>query len=62
VFAVVVAVEEGLGDSLAVSFEGEGVVGHFCYGFEDDGVVGGGVGIAAPAERGVPVDEAGGNG
>jgi len=62
VFAEVVAVEKGLGDSLAVPFEGEGVVGHLGYGFEDDGVVGGFVGVAAPGEGRVAVDEAGGNG
>jgi len=62
VFAEVVAIEEGLGDSLAVSFEGEGVVGHFGDGFEDHGVVGGFVGVASPGEGGVAVDEAGGNG
>lgn len=61
-FAEVVAVEQGLGDGFAVGFEGEGAVGHAGYEFEDDGVVGGFKGCASPAERGVGVDEAGGNG
>lgn len=61
-FAEVVAVEESLGDSLACSFEGEGVVGHLGYGFEDYGVVRCFVGVAAPNEGGVAVDEAGGDG
>jgi hypothetical protein len=62
VFAEVVAVEEGLGDSYVIGYEGEGVVSHLCYGFEDYGVVGGGVGVTAPAEGGVAVDEAGWDG
>jgi hypothetical protein len=62
VFAEVVAVEQGLRDAGVAGDEGEGVVGHFCYGFEDYGVVGGGVGVAAPDEWGVAVDEAGGDG
>ena len=61
-FAEVVAVEEGLGDSFAGSFESQGVVGHPGYGFEDYRVVGGFVGGAAPGEGGVAVDEAGGDG
>ncbi len=62
VFAEVVAVEEGLGDAGGVGLEGEGVVGHLGDGFEDDGVVGGVVGVSAPGEGGVAVDEAGGDG
>ena len=60
--AEVVAVEEGLGDAFAVGAESEGVEGHAGYGFEDYGVVGGFVGGGTPAERGVAVDEAGGDG
>jgi hypothetical protein len=56
VLAVVVVVEEGLGDSLAVSFEGEGVGGHFGYGFEDDALWAVEWGVAAPAEGGVAVE------
>jgi hypothetical protein len=62
VFAEVVAVEKGLGDPGAFGAKGEGVVGHLCYGFEDYGVVGGGMGVGSPAEGGVAVDEAGGDG
>ena len=62
VLAEVVAVEEGLGDSGAVGLEGEGVVSHPGHGFEDNGVVGGIVGVASPDKRGVPVDQAGGDG
>jgi len=62
VFAEVVAVEESLGDCGAVGFQGKGVVGHFGYGFEDDGVVGGVVRRASPAEGSMAVDEAGGHG
>ena len=62
VFALVVAVEEGLGDSGVVGDEGEGFVGHAGYGFEDYGVVGGVVGVLAPAERGVTGYENGGDG
>jgi hypothetical protein len=62
VFAEVVAIEEGLGDASAFGVEGEGVVGHFGYGFEDYGVVGGIMGGEAPGKGGVPVNEAGGNG
>ena len=61
-FAEVVAVEEGLGDAGAFGAKGEGVVGHFGYGFENYGVVGGVVRSGTPAERGVAVDEAGGDG
>ena len=61
-FAEVVAVEEGLGDACAFGVEGEGVVGHFGYGFEDHGVVGGVVWGASPDEGSVAVDETGGNG
>ena len=61
-FAEVVAVEQGLGDALVAGDEGQGVVGHFGYGFEDYGVVGGVVGVLAPAEGGVAADEAGGDG
>ena len=60
-FAEVVAIEKGLGDSDRVGFQREGVVGHFGYGFEDYGVVGGGVGVSAPDEGGVAVDQAGGD-
>ena len=62
VFAEVVAVEEGLGDAFAVGAESQGVEGHFGYGFEDYGVVGGVVWVGAPAEGGVAVDQAGGDG
>ena len=51
------AVQEGLGDAFAARAEGEGAVGHAGDGFEDDGVVGGVVGVAAPAEGGVAGDE-----
>ena len=61
-FAEVVAVEEGLRNAGVVGDQGEGVVGHFGYGFEDYGVVGGVVGVLTPAEGGVAVDEAGGDG
>jgi len=62
VFAEVVAVEERFGDSGAFGTKGEGVVGHFGYIFEDYGVVGGFVGRGTPAEGGMAVDEAGGDG
>ena len=61
-FAEVVAVEEGLGDACALGVEGQGVVGHLGYGFEDYGVVGGIVWVASPCERGMAVDEAGRDG
>jgi hypothetical protein len=61
-FAEVVAVEEGLGNPGVVGDESQGVVRHFCYGFEDYGVVGGFVGVTAPGEGGVAIDEAGGYG
>jgi len=51
-----------LGDAFAVGAEGEGVEGHPGYGFEDYGVVSGFVRVASPAERGVAVDETGGDG
>ncbi len=62
VFAEVVAIEQGLGDAFGVGAQGEGVESHFGYGFQDYGVVGGFVGVAAPAKGGVAVDEAGGDG
>ena len=62
VFAEVVAVEQGLGDQVGFVFESEGAVSHAGDGFEDDGVVGGVVGGAAPDEGGVAGDEAGGDG
>ena len=49
-FAEVVAVEQGLGDAVAVRREGEGAVGHAGDGFEDDGVVGGVVGCVPQHE------------
>ncbi len=62
VFAEVVAVEEGLGDAGVVGDQGEGLVGHFGYSFEDYGVVGSVVGVFAPAEGGVAGDEDGRDG
>lgn len=62
VFAEVVAIEEGLGDGVGFGSEGEGAVGHAGDGFEDDGVVGGVVGVPAPDEGGVAGDEAGWDG
>jgi hypothetical protein len=62
VLAEVVAVEQGLAYALVVRDESKGVVGHFGYGLEDDGVMGSMVGVGAPAEGGVAVDEAGGDG
>lgn len=56
------AVEEALTYTFVIGNERKGVVGHFCYGFEDYGVVGGFVRVAAPAEGGVAVDEAGRDG
>lgn len=53
----VVAIEQGLGDTGAFAAKGEGVVGHFGYGFEDYGVVGGIVRVASPGEGGVAVNE-----
>jgi AcrR family transcriptional regulator len=61
-FAEVVAVEEGLRDAFVVRDQSQGVVGHFGDGFEDYCVVGGVVGVLAPAEGGVAVDEAGRDG
>ncbi len=55
------AVEQGLGDLVGFGFEGEGAIGHAGDGLEDDGVVGGFVGGAAPDEGGVASDEAGGD-
>ncbi|MCU1320223.1 MAG: hypothetical protein JWP98_1741, partial [Edaphobacter sp.] len=52
-FAEVVAVEEGPGDTGVTGGQGEGSVGHAGYGFEDYGVVGGGMGVLAPAEGGM---------
>ena len=60
--AVVVAVEQSLRHPGAVRLQGEGVVGHFGYAFEDDRVVSGFKGAAAPDKRGVAIDEAGGDG
>jgi hypothetical protein len=62
VFAEVVTVQEGLRDAGVVGDEGEGVVGHLGDGFEDDGVVGGVVGVLAPGEGSVAGDQAGGDG
>ena len=62
VLAEVVAIEQGLRDTGAGLAEGKGVVGHLGDGFEDDGVVGGLVRCASPDERGVAVDETGGDG
>lgn len=60
--AEVVAVEQGLAYAFVVGDQGQGVVGHLGDGFEDYGVVGGVMGVGAPAEGGVAVDEAGGDG
>ena len=62
VFAVVVAVEEGLRDGVCLRAEGEGAVGHAGDSFEDYGVVDGVFGGASPGEGGVTGDEAGGDG
>jgi hypothetical protein len=57
-----VAVKEGLGDAGVSGDQGEGFVGHFGDGFEDNGVVGGVVGVFAPAEGSVSGYENGGDG
>ena len=62
VLAEVMTVEEALGYAFGGWVEGEGVVGHLGYSFEDDGVVGGIVCVLAPDEGSVAVDQTGGNG
>ena len=61
-FALVVAVEEGLGDGGGGGVEEAGVPGEVGYVFKDDGVVGGVGGGAAPGEGGVVGDEDSGDG
>lgn len=51
-----------MGDGFGFGLQGEGAEGHAGYSFEDDGVVGGLVGSAAPDEGGVAGDETGGDG
>jgi hypothetical protein len=60
-FAVVVAVEESLGDAGALSFERQRSIGHAGDHFEHDGIVGGLIRSGTPAEGGVSGDEDGGN-
>src|SRR6266851_7817640 len=62
VLAEVVAVKESLGDAGVAGDQGESPVGHAGYGFEDYRVVGGVVGVLAPAEGGVTGYEDGGDG
>src|SRR6266702_487835 len=62
VLAEVVAVKEALGDAGVPGDQSEGSIGHAGYGFEDYRVVGGVLGVLAPAERGVAGYEDGGDG
>jgi len=56
VLALVVAIEESLGDASGVGVQSEGAVGHAGYGFEDHGVVRGFVWGSSPSEGSVAVD------